>query len=73
MVKVFYGNTANSFLGGVFFYDGVAEFAVDAEGIAFANRYYKKFEVSAEITAPTVEKVEVVKPEVKKKSTKKVK
>lgn len=45
MVKVLYGFRTNAYLGGVLFIDGVAEFEDDAEGIRFAEMFYKKYEI----------------------------
>ncbi|URZ16865.1 hypothetical protein [Clostridium felsineum] len=45
MVKVYYGQTMNAFLGGVMFYDGYAEFEDKEEGVRFANMYYLQYEV----------------------------
>ncbi|MPN29014.1 hypothetical protein SDC9_176462 [bioreactor metagenome] len=61
MVKVFYGSKMNAFLGGVFFHEGVAEFADDKKGIEFANRYYRKYEVEE------IEKVKATSKATKKK------
>lgn len=51
MVKVFYGFRTNARLGGVMFYDGVAEFEDIEEGIRFAEMFYKKYEI-VEATKP---------------------
>lgn len=46
MVKVFYTSKINAHLGGTLFLDGLAIFEDDKEGIAFADRYYLKYEVT---------------------------
>lgn len=67
MVRVFYSGKlgkTNAWLGGVLFRQGVAEFENNDEGILFAKRFYKEYEI--------VELEPKIKKEVKKPTKKKV-
>jgi hypothetical protein len=81
-VKVIYSdidNKINAYLGGELFLDGVKIFEDDKEGIEFANRYYKRYEVIEKVdeVKPYSEVIEIkideAKPKITKKSTTKKK
>lgn len=57
MVRVLYGQKINAILGGVMFYEGIAEFDNDAEGIRFAEMFYRKYEVIEEAKKPAKKRV----------------
>jgi hypothetical protein len=59
MVKVFYNGKTNAWLAGVLFSDGIAKFEDDVQGVAFAEQFYLKFELSTPDPEPAKKAIPV--------------